>query len=310
LKIFNNLSFYESIKPVVLTIGTFDGLHIGHQKIIKRLTKNAKKQNLQSVVLTFFPHPRMVLQKNTDLKLLNTIDEKIELFTKYELEVLVIHPFDKDFSELSAEEFVKNILIEKLNLKKIIIGYDHRFGKNRTAGIDELIAFGKKYHFEVEQIPAQEIDEISISSTKIRKALTDGDIYLANSFLGYDYFFDAKVVHGRKIGKTLGYPTANLEISEDYKLIPKTGIYIVKVLFDNQYFKGMMSIGTNPTVKGVNQTIEVNILDFDRDIYNKKIRIYFLEKIRDEQKFISIEELKTQMQKDKEITLRYFYALR
>jgi len=293
----------------VLTIGTFDGLHIGHQKIIERLTKNAKKQNLQSVVLTFFPHPRMVLQKKSNIKLLNTINEKIELFTKYKLEALIIHPFDKIFSELSAEEFVKNILIEKLNIKKIVIGYDHRFGKNRTAGIDELIVFGKKHYFEVEQIPAQEIDEILISSTKIRKALADGDIVLANSFLGYDYFFDAKIVHGRKIGKTLGFPTANLEIPEDYKLIPKTGIYIVRVLLDNQHFKGMMSIGTNPTVKGIEQTIEVNILDFDQDIYNKKIRVYFLEKIRDEQKFASIEDLKTQMQKDKQTTLHYFFNL-
>jgi len=309
LKIFNNLSFYESEKPVILTIGTFDGLHIGHQKIIKRLTKTAKKQNLQSIVLTFFPHPRMVLQKNPDIKLLNTINEKIELFTKSNLDALIIHPFDKTFSELSAEEFVKNILIGKLNIKKIVIGYDHRFGKNRTAGMDELLTFGRKYHFEVEQIPAQEIDQISVSSTKIRKALADGDIVLANSFLGYNYFFDANVIHGRKIGKILGFPTANLEISEDYKLIPKMGIYIVKILLNNQYFKGMMSIGTNPTVNGTKQTIEVNILDFYQDIYNNKIRIYFLKKIRDEQKFISIEELKMQMQKDKEITLRYFSTL-
>jgi len=293
----------------VLTIGTFDGLHIGHQKIIERLTKNAKKQNLKSVVLTFFPHPRMVLQKNSDIKLINTINEKVELFKKYKLEALVIHPFDKIFSELSAEEFVKEVLIEKLNLKKIIIGHDHRFGKNRTAGIDELIAFGEKYYFEVEQIPVQEMDEIAISSTKIRKALVDGAIYLANLFLGYEYFFDAKVVHGRKIGRTLGFPTANLEIAENYKLIPKTGIYIVRVLLDNQYFKGMMSIGTNPTVNGTRQTIEVHILDFDQDIYNKKIRVYFIEKIRDEQKFISLEELKNQMQRDKQTTLDYFLNL-
>jgi len=302
LELFNNLSHYKSDKAVVLTIGTFDGLHIGHQKIINRLTRN---ENLQSVVLTFFPHPRMVLQQNSDIKLLNTIDEKIELFTKLQLEVLIIHPFDKTFSELSAEEFVKNILIEKLNLKKIIIGYDHRFGKNRTAGIEELIAFGKKYNFEVEQIPAQEIDEISVSSTKIRKALDDGDITLANSYLGYPYSLEATVVQGRKIGRTLGFPTANLKIYENYKLVPKKGIYIVRVVFDNQTFKGMMSIGTNPTVKGREQTIEVNILDFDKDIYGKKIKIYFLKRIRDEQKFNSIEELKTQMQKDKQTTLMY-----
>jgi len=305
LELFNNLSHYKSNKAVVLTIGTFDGLHIGHQKIINRLTKN---ENLQSVVLTFFPHPRMVLQQNSDIKLLNTIDEKIELFTKLQLDVLIIHPFDKTFSELSAEEFVKNILIEKLNLNKIIIGYDHRFGKNRAAGIEELIAFGEKYNFEVEQIPAQEIDEISISSTKIRKALDSGDISLANSYLGYPYFLEANVVQGRKIGRTLGFPTANLKIYENYKLVPKKGIYIVRVVFDDQIFKGMTSIGFNPTVNGTEQTIEVNILDFDKDIYGKKIKIYFLQRIRDEQKFDSIEELKTQMQKDKQTTLAYFEA--
>jgi len=306
LEIFNHLSNYKPEKPIVLTIGTFDGLHIGHQKIIERLTKNTDKKNLKSVVLTFFPHPRMVLHKDSDIKLLNTIDEKIELFTKLELDSLIIHPFDKTFSELSAEEFVKNILVEKLNLKKIIIGYDHRFGKNRSAGIEELIVFGKKYHFEVEQIPAQEIDEISVSSTKIRKALDSGDIVLANSYLGYHYFFEAEVVQGRKIGRTIGFPTANLKIHENYKLIPGKGIYIVMVVVNNQTFDAMMSIGNNPTVNGTEQTIEVNIFDFNQDIYGKKIKIYFFKKIRDEQKFDSLEELKKQMKKDKQSSLKYF----
>ncbi len=306
LKVFQNIASYELQKPTVLTIGTFDGVHIGHKKIIERLTKNAEKHDLESVILTFFPHPRMVLQKDSDIKLLNTIEEKIELLEQSGLNSLIIHPFDKTFSELSAEEFVKQILIEKLNLKKIVIGYDHRFGKNRTAGIDELIVFGEKYGFEVEQISAQEIDEIAVSSTKIRKALDNGEIALTNSYLGYNYFFQATVVEGKKLGRTIGFPTANLKVSENYKLIPKTGVYIVEILLDNQKFKGMMNIGFNPTVNGNHQTIEVNILDFNQDIYGKNVQVSFLEKIRDEQKFASVDELKNQLEKDRETTQNYF----
>ena len=306
LKVFRNISSYKPQHPTVLTIGTFDGVHVGHKKIIEKLTKNGRNENLESVILTFFPHPRMVLQKDTQIKLLNTIDEKIQLLEQSGLDTLIIHPFDKTFSELSAEEFVKQILIDKLNLKKIVIGYDHRFGKNRTAGIDELIVFGKKYGFEVEQISAQEIDEVSISSTKIRKALDNGEIALANSYLGYNYFFQAIVVEGKKLGRTIGFPTANLQVSEFYKLIPKTGVYIVEVLLDNKSFKGMMNIGFNPTVSGAHQTIEVNILDFNQDIYGKNIQVSLLEKIRDEQKFSSVDELKNQLIKDQETTLKFF----
>ncbi len=306
MKVFQNISSYQPQKPTVLTIGTFDGVHIGHKKIIERLTKNAEKHDLESVILTFFPHPRMVLQKDSDIKLLNTIEEKIELLEQSGLNSLIIHPFDKTFSELSAEEFVKQILIEKLNLKKIVIGYDHRFGKNRTAGIDELIVFGEKYGFEVEQISAQEIDEIAVSSTKIRKALDNGEIALTNSYLGYNYFFQATVVEGKKLGRTIGFPTANLKVSENYKLIPKTGVYIVEILLDNQKFKGMMNIGFNPTVNGNHQTIEVNILDFNQDIYGKNVQVSFLEKIRDEQKFASVDEFKNQLEKDRETTQNYF----
>ena len=306
MKVFSNISSYKSEKPVVLTIGTFDGVHIGHRKIVERLIKSAEKEGLKSVILTFFPHPRMILNQNSDIKLLNTIDEKIRLLESMGLNALIIHPFDKAFSELSAEEFVQQILVEKLNLKKIIIGYDHRFGKNRTAGIDDLIVFGEKYHFEVEQISAQEIDEVSVSSTKIRKALEQGEIVLANSYLGYNYFFNATVVEGKKLGRTIGFPTANLKVSEEYKLIPKTGVYIVEVLIENKKLNGMMNIGTNPTVSGTHQTIEVNILGFDRDIYGKSVQVSFLEKIRGEQKFASIEELKSQLQKDKQTTLEFF----
>ena len=310
MNVFRDISSYNPQKPTVLTIGTFDGVHIGHKKIIEKLTISGRKEDLESVILTFFPHPRMVLQKDTDIKLLNTIDEKIQLLEQSGLDTLIIHPFDKTFSELSAEEFVKQILIDKLNLKKIVIGYDHRFGKNRTAGIDELIVFGKNYGFEVEQISAQEIDEVSISSTKIRKALDNGEVALANSYLGYNYFFNAKVVEGKKLGRSIGFPTANLQVSEFYKLIPKTGVYIVEVLLDNKSFKGMMNIGFNPTVSGAHQTVEVNILDFNQDIYGKNIQVSLLEKIRDEQKFDSLEALKNQLANDKQTAENYFRKLK
>lgn len=307
LKVFNHIASYTSQKPTVLTIGTFDGVHIGHKKIIEKLVKSAKQGNTEAVILTFFPHPRMVLQKDTSIKLLNTIEEKIELLSKSGLNTLIIHPFDQTFSELSAEEFVKEILIDKFNLNRIVIGYDHRFGKNRTAGIEELILFGEKFGFEVEQISVQEIEQISVSSTKIRQALEEGKITLANSYLGYDYFFSGTVIKGKQLGRTIGFPTANIKVSETYKLIPKSGVYIVKVDLENSMQAyGMMNIGTNPTVNGTEQSIEVNILDFNEDIYGKNICISLLERIREEQKFSSVEELKNQLEEDRKITVNYF----
>lgn len=306
MKVFHNITTFESEKPTVLTIGTFDGVHIGHKKIIDRLTSSALAEGLKSVVLTFFPHPRMVLQQNSDIKLLNTIEEKQQLLEQIGLDTLIIHPFDKSFSELSAEEFVKNILIEKLNIKKIIIGYDHRFGKNRSAGIEDLVIFGEKYGFEVEQIPAQEIDEVSVSSTKIRKALEEGHIALANSYLGYNYFFNATVIEGRKLGRTIGFPTANLKVSEDYKLIPQIGVYVVEGLLNGQKFKGMMNIGHKPTVDGKNLSIEVHFFDFEQDIYGKSLQISVVERIREEQKFASVEALQKQLEQDKNFALNYF----
>jgi riboflavin kinase/FMN adenylyltransferase len=306
LKVFQNITTFQAEKPTVLTIGTFDGVHIGHKKIIDRLTKTAQSEGLESVVLTFFPHPRMVLQQNSDIKLLNTIEEKQQLLAQIGLDILIIHPFDKTFSELSAEEFVKDILIDKLHIKKIIIGYDHRFGKNRSAGIEDLIILGKKYDFEVEQIPAQEIDEVSVSSTKIRKALEEGHVTLANSYLGYNYFFNATVIQGKQLGRTIGFPTANLKVSEDYKLIPEIGVYVVEGVVEGQNLKGMMNIGFKPTVDGKNLSVEVHFFDFNQDIYGKSIQVSVVEKIREEQKFASVEELKMQLEKDKIFALNYF----
>jgi riboflavin kinase/FMN adenylyltransferase len=287
-------------------LGTFDGVHIGHKKILNKLTQNTENEKYESLVLTFFPHPRMVLQEHSDLKLLNTIDEKIELLEKIGIENLVIHPFDEIFSRLTAEEFVSTILVDRFHIHKIIIGHDHRFGRNRTADIDDLIAFGKQYDFEVEQISVQEINDISVSSTKIRNALVEGDMALANEYLGYDYFLTGKIIQGKQLGRTIGFPTANLKIEEDYKLIPQNGVYIVKSIINQKTVFGMMNIGFNPTVDGQSQSIEIHYFDFDADLYNQKISVSILKKIRSEQKFESIDLLKEQLEKDKKTALNYW----
>ena len=262
-------------------------------------------EDCESLVLTFFPHPRMVLQENSEIKLLNTIAEKSILLEKIGIDNLIIHPFDKEFSRLTAEEFVEEILIKKFNVHKIVIGYDHRFGRNRTANFETLQEFGVQYGFEVEQITAQQINDISISSTKIRTAIIEGNINLANQYLGYNYSITGTIVKGKQLGRTIGFPTANIKIAEDYKLIPKNGVYIVKCNINEKHYFGMMNIGNRPTVDGTNTTIEINIFDFDQEIYDEQITVEFLDFIRDEQKFDSIDELKNQIQKDKTTSLNY-----
>ena len=289
----------------VVTIGTFDGVHVGHQKIVKRLVKIAKESNLQSIVLTFFPHPRMILQKDANIKLINTIDEKAELFNKLGLDHIIIKEFTKEFSRLTALEFVRDILVNKLHVRHIIIGYDHQFGKNRTANIDDLREYGEIYDFEVTEITAQDIDEVTISSTKIRKALNEGDIITANTYLGYQFMLTGTIVKGKGLGKQIDFPTANLLIKEPYKLIPKAGVYIVKSVVNGEVVFGMMNIGINPTVGGKNQSIEIHFFDFNKEIYGEKVKIELLIRIRDEHKFASIEALQTQLHKDKSMALEY-----
>jgi len=308
LKTFSNIKEYNNKKSVV-TIGTFDGVHIGHKKILERIIFNAKELNCESVVLTFFPHPRMVLQDNSVVQLLNTVDEKTILLEKTGIDNLIIHPFNQEFSRLTAEEFVKEILVNQLNIRKIIIGYDHRFGRNRTANINDLIVFGKEYGFEVEQISAQEINDNAVSSTKIRNAILEGNITLTNNYLGYNYFFSGIVVKGKQLGRTIGFPTANIKINEDYKLIPKNGVYIIKSSYNQRTIYGMMNIGTRPTVDGQNQTIEVNFFDFNEDIYDELITIELLDFIREEQKFDSFDSLKNQLYSDKETSLSFISRL-
>lgn len=297
-------SFTPQNKAIV-TIGTFDGVHIGHQKILKKITQIANEENYESVVLTFFPHPRMVLQQDNSIKLLNTISEKEKLFKNIGIDHLIIHPFDEEFSKLSAEDFVKKILVDQLNIQKIVIGYDHRFGKDRSANLDDLIEFGIKYNFEVEQISAEEINNNAVSSTKIRNSLLDGDIETANSYLGYSYDFTGTVIKGKQLGRTIGFPTANISIEEEYKLLPKNGVYIVQTRIDSTDYLGMMNIGTRPTIDGTTQSIEVYILDFDKEIYNTKLTVSILKFIREEKKFESFEHLKEQIEKDKITTIKF-----
>ncbi len=289
----------------MVTIGTFDGVHLGHKAILKRLVETAQKENLDSVVLTFFPHPRMVLQQNVDIKLLNTIDERTELLEETGLDNLVIHPFTHAFSRLTALEYVRDILVKSLKAKKIIIGYDHRFGRNRTADIVDLKEFGKTYDFEVEEISAKELDDVAISSTKIRKALEAGDVETANNYLGYNFMISGEVVRGKAIGRTINYPTANLKLKEKYKLVPKNGVYIVQCNIKNKNYYGITSIGTNPSVGGKEKTIETYFLDFNDDLYGTEIRIEFLKFIRNEAYFDSIEKLRLEIEKDENLAKQF-----
>ena len=306
LRIFNSINDFTATKKTIVTLGTFDGVHIGHNAILDKIFKVAKHENLESVILTFFPHPRKIVSNNYDIKLLNTIEEKSVLLEKIGIQNFIVHPFDKTFSELSPREFVTQVLVEKLNIQKIIIGHDHKFGKDRAADFNDLINFGKEFGFEVEEISAQQINEVSVSSTRIRNSLLEGNISLANEYLGYPYVLTGNVVKGNQLGRTIGFPTANIEIPEDYKLIPKNGVYVVTANVSNKTVFGMMNIGVKPTLGENKLSIEVHLLNFDQDIYNQKIQVNILERLRDEQKFESFDALKSQIEIDKQNTIHYF----
>jgi len=291
LKEYQSSSAYKNTRGSVVTIGTFDGVHLGHKALLQRLMATAQKEDLDSVLLTFFPHPRMVLQKDTDLKLINTLSEKKQLLKSIGLDHLIVQPFTKEFSRLTALEYVRDILVNRLNAKKIIIGYDHRFGRNRTANIENLREYGLTYGFEVEEIGAQELNEVAVSSTKIRKALEVGDITIANSYLGYPFMLNGTVVAGKGIGRTLGFPTANLKVETPHKLIPKKGVYLVQSRINEVPVYGLTSIGTNPSVGGTKMTIETYFMDFKANLYEQHLQLDFITHIRDEETFQSMEEL-------------------
>lgn len=316
MKIFNSIEEFctkGGTTKTIITQGTFDGVHLGHQRILGRMSELADKNNAQSVLLTFEPHPRFVIYgKTDDLHLLSTPEEKIGLLEKSGVQNLIIHPFTKELANLSAAGYVNNILVEKLHAHTIITGHDHRFGKNREGNIDDLKYWGGLLGFAVEEVAPLQINGLTISSTKIRQAISAGNMSLANALLGYNYGLTAMVVHGKRLGASLGYPTANLETtgteskenpSGYKKLIPPDGIYAVLVWYQDAMYKGMMSIGMNPTIKDKGRSMEVNIFDFNLDIYNKALAVEFVHRIRNEEKFNNLEELKSQLSEDKKMVL-------
>ncbi|HJD86532.1 MAG TPA: bifunctional riboflavin kinase/FAD synthetase, partial [Empedobacter falsenii] len=287
-------------------LGMFDGAHIGHQSILKQLNTIAKEIDGESVLITFNPHPRMVLQPNCDLKFIYTLNEKEEALEKLGLDHLIIHPFTKEFSQLTSLEFVRDLLVNQINIHTLVIGYDHHFGKNREGNFEQLQVLSKEYGFNLIQLKAVEENDVAVSSTKIRNALIEGNISYANKALNYNYPLSGKVVHGDKIGRTLGFPTANLQVDPN-KLIPKDGVYAVDVFVDNQKYLGLLSIGFRETVTNTREhRVEVNILDFDQTIYGETIRLEFLERLRDEKKFNSLDELIAAMNQDKENAIRLY----
>ena len=309
MKIYNNVSEFDASIPTVVTIGTFDGVHLGHRKIIKRLIDSAKKENLETALLTFYPHPRMVLQQSSDLKLINTIAERKMILKETGLEHLIVHPFTLEFSRLTARSYVEDILVKGLNAKKIVIGYDHHFGRNRTADINDLKTFGEEFGFEVDEISKQDIEDVAVSSTKIRTALEEGDLEKANEYLTQPFFLSGEIIRGKGLGRNMGYPTANLKIEETYKLIPKEGVYVAAAVIDGDKHFGMMNIGTNPTVGGQQQSIETYFFDLDRDLYGKQLQIQVLKRIRSEVKFDGLEALIKAMKADEIFARNYIKIL-
>jgi riboflavin kinase / FMN adenylyltransferase len=305
MHIYHGIDDFQKPAYAVVTSGTFDGVHLGHQKILSRVKELAKEKGGETVLLTFWPHPRMVLQpEDTSLQLLNTFEEKSQLLREQGIDHLIRIPFTKEFSQLSSEEFVQKILVEKIGTKKLVIGYDHRFGKNREGSFEYLSAHANTYGFEVEEISRQDVEDIGVSSTQIRKALQEGNVHHATELLGKPYFLTGRVVKGDRLGRLLGFPTANLDIEYNYKLIPADGAYAVRVKHEEQWLKGMLNVGVRPTVGGKRRTIEAHIFDFDRDIYGETLQISFIRPIRPEIKFPDLEALKAQLLKDKEEALR------
>ncbi|MCV6631526.1 MAG: bifunctional riboflavin kinase/FAD synthetase [Flavobacteriaceae bacterium] len=298
MKTYKSIHDYSPKGKTLITIGTFDGVHLGHQKILKKLVAQAKQFDLEATILTFFPHPRMVLQQDSSIRLLNTIEEKSLLLEQIGIRHLIVQEFTQEFSRQTALEYVRDVLVNQLQIAKIMIGYDHRFGRNRTANIQDLREYGDLYDFEVEEITAKEIGEVAVSSTKVRNALIRGDIHTANTYLGYDYFLTGTVLSGKALGRTIGFPTANIYIEKVYKLIPAHGVYVIYSYIEGVLVFGMMNIGYNPTVADGDTHVEVHFFDFKGDLYHMELQIHCIARVRDEQKFENVEALQEQLAKD------------
>ena len=305
MKTIHGIENFPASEGSIVTIGTFDGVHLGHQQILKQLIDTSQQSKLKSVLLTFFPHPRMVLQPDISMHLIQTIEEREKALRKTGLDYLVIHPFSEKFSRLSADDYVKQVLVDKLNVRKVVVGYDHRFGRNRTASLEDMYNYADIYDFEVIEIDAKKIKSTAVSSTKIRKAIDQGDIALANSYLGDPFKLEGVVVHGDKRGRELSYPTANIELQNKHKIIPKQGVYLIQSDIDNQVVYGMMNIGTKPTFDTTNPSIEVHFFDWNGDLYDQTLQVKLLKWIRDEQKFDSVEELQAQIHADERYCRSY-----
>ena len=305
MKTIHGIENFPASEGSIVTIGTFDGVHLGHQQILKQLIDTSQQSKLKSVLLTFFPHPRMVLQPDIPMRLIQTIEEREKALRKTGLDYLVIHPFSEKFSRLSADDYVKQILVEKLNVRKVVVGYDHRFGRNRTASLEDMYNYADIYDFEVIEIDAKKIKSTAVSSTKIRKAIDEGDIALANSYLGDPFTLEGIVVHGDKRGRELSYPTANIELQNKHKIIPKQGVYLIQSDLDNRVVYGMMNIGTKPTFDTTNPSVEVHFFDWNGDLYGQTLQVKLLKWVREEQKFDSVEELQAQIHADERYCRSY-----
>ena len=300
MKTIHGIENFPADEASIVTIGTFDGVHLGHQQILKQLTDTSRKSRLKSVLLTFFPHPRMVLQPDISIRLIQTIQEREKALKNIGLDYLVIHPFSIAFSRLSADDYVKQILVEQLNVRKVVVGYDHRFGRNRTASLEDMYHYADIYDFEVIEIDAKKIDSTAVSSTKIRNAIDQGNIERANTYLGQPFTLEGMVVHGDKRGRELSYPTANIDLHNQHKIVPKQGVYLVKSKLKGRVVYGMMNIGTKPTFDTTMPSIEVHFLDWNGDLYGQAVQVELLKWVREERKFSSVEELQTQIQADEQ----------
>ena len=300
MKTIHGIENFPADEASIVTIGTFDGVHLGHQQILKQLIDASRKSKLKSVLLTFFPHPRMVLQPDISMRLIQTIQEREKALQKTGLDYLVIHPFSTEFSRLSADDYVKQILVEQLNVRKVVVGYDHRFGRNRTASLEDMYHYADIHEFEVIEINAEKIESTAVSSTKIRKAIDEGNIELANTYLGHSFTIEGMVIDGDKRGRELSYPTANIDLQNQHKIVPKQGVYLVKSKLKGRVVYGMMNIGTKPTFDTTMPSIEVHFLDWNGDLYGQAVQVELLKWVREERKFSTVEELQTHIQADEQ----------
>ena len=300
MKTIHGIENFPADEASIVTIGTFDGVHLGHQQILKQLIDTSRKSKLKSVLLTFFPHPRMVLQPDISMRLIQTIQEREKALQKTGLDYLVIHPFSTEFSRLSADDYVKQILVEQLNVRKVVVGYDHRFGRNRTASLEDMYHYAEIHEFEVIEINAEKIESTAVSSTKIRKAIDEGNIELANTYLGHSFTIEGMVIDGDKRGRELSYPTANIDLQNQHKIVPKQGVYLVKSKLKGRVVYGMMNIGTKPTFDTTMPSIEVHFLDWNGNLYGQAVQVELLKWVREERKFNTVEELQTQIQADEQ----------